>query len=37
MFSWEFHFAPLGLVTTILERMGLGVTYSYEDLVFNLA
>lgn len=27
-------FRPLGLVSTIVERMGLGVTYSYEDLVF---
>ncbi len=27
-------FRPLGIVTDIVERMGLGVTYSYDDLVF---
>ncbi len=27
-------YRPLGLVTGIVERMGLGVTYSYDDLVF---
>ncbi len=27
-------FRPLGIVTKIVESMGLGVTYSYEDLVF---
>lgn len=27
-------YRPLGIVTEIIERMGLEVSYSYEDLVF---